>query len=96
MNEKEKIAIPGEIPEITPEERIEADMGAEEMLGKPIKRPAAQGITDMITRIAYLQKELVNIHPNARDSDAEIELIRDIANAHARLKEYQTQNEGRN
>ena len=87
---------PTELPEDFEEwEKIEAEMGAEEMLGKPIKRSATQGIADMTARIAYLRKELANIHPNASD-EAEIGLIRDIADAEARLKEYQTQNEGRN
>lgn len=95
MNEKEKNAESDKIPDITLEEQIEADMGAEEILGHPLKRTAVHGIANMQERIAYLRRELANIHPNAPD-EAEIGLIRDIADAEARLKEYQTQYDSRN
>lgn len=80
----------------TDDEWAEADILADETHGKPLKRPAAEGIRDMEALIISLRGRLDSLHPAARNTDAELQLIREIREAEARLKEYQIQIQGRN
>lgn len=79
----------------TPDEHDDAEMD-EEASGVTIYRSPAEGVKAMESRIARLLKRLDQIHPNAVGSEAEIELIRDIRTAKARLAEFKIQLEGRN
>jgi hypothetical protein len=83
------------------EENLDAEMIAEELTGKVEPKTPEQGIADMRQRLRLLRgrrKILENLdHP---DDDFKITRLlqydREIADAKARLREYQTQLSGRN
>jgi hypothetical protein len=78
------------------EEWIDATMGAEEALGKPLNLKPDEGVEMMSRQVAVLRKRLAELHPDCRDTDAELGLIRDIRTAETRLKEYELLRKGSN
>ena len=80
----------------TDDEWAEADMMADEAHGKPLKRTPEEGIRDMERRIASTTQRLRNLHPDAQNPEIELQLIKELREAKARLKEYQIQLDERN
>lgn len=73
------------------DEWAEADITADQALGKPLARTPEQGLADMQRRITSLQRRLAQASPGTGEA-----LRLDLAEAQARLKEYQAQLDGRN
>ncbi|MDE2102884.1 MAG: hypothetical protein KGL39_36910 [Patescibacteria group bacterium] len=81
------------------------EMLREQMAGKILPRPAAEGIADMQARLTQLRDDKQTILnrlqqaetlPDDAEWDRVAELNRQIAEAETRLKHYQMQQEGLN
>lgn len=70
----------------------DAEMTADESNGKPLYRTAAEGVAGMTRQIEILNKRFTDTRSESEARRLGLEL----AQAHARLKEYQTQLDGKN
>ena len=92
---------PDDVPELPPEELLAAE---EELLGKPKPMRAEEALEAMQKRIAYLEQMLadsIGHLDDGREPSAEVEQMmtntrRELAEARARLREYQLQRDGLN
>ena len=79
------------------EEKLEADILAEECSGKPVNYDStAKAIAALEKRLAYLRQRHETLHPKAKDTDSELALIKEIRAAETQLSSYREQLKSRN
>lgn len=79
------------------EEKLEADLLAEDFTGKPINHGStAKAIAALEKRLAYLRQRHETMQPKAKDTDSELALIKEIRAAETQLAAYRQQQESRN